>query len=190
MQTPVAQLDTPLTPLLAQKHAVIFGAGGDVGSAMAREFAARGATVFLLWSSARQHRASSCWYSEQRWPRRGRGGRRARRTRVNFYLDRMAKDAGSIDIVLNLTGPQPQSFANGTITLDLSLEYFMLPLTTLVPSQFITPRTAARHIVQQHSGVWRASPQSTIAIRRSYLLPRTSQPNLARNGSRARTLPR
>ena len=29
----------------------------------------------------------------------------------------------------------------------------MLPLSTLVPSQFITARAAARHMVQQHSGV-------------------------------------
>jgi hypothetical protein len=35
------------TALLAHKRAVIFGAGGAVGSAVAREFAAQGATVFL-----------------------------------------------------------------------------------------------------------------------------------------------
>ena len=42
-------MDTPLThtPLLTHKHAVIFGAGGAVGTAVAKEFAAQGATVFL-----------------------------------------------------------------------------------------------------------------------------------------------
>jgi NAD(P)-dependent dehydrogenase (short-subunit alcohol dehydrogenase family) len=35
------------TALLAHKRAVIFGAGGAVGSAVAREFAAQRATVFL-----------------------------------------------------------------------------------------------------------------------------------------------
>ena len=35
------------TPLLKNKHAVIFGAGGAVGTAVAKEFAAQGATVFL-----------------------------------------------------------------------------------------------------------------------------------------------
>ena len=41
--------NTPLThtSLLTHKHAVIFGAGGAVGTAVAKEFAAQGATVFL-----------------------------------------------------------------------------------------------------------------------------------------------
>lgn len=32
---------------LQHKHAVIFGAGGDVGSVVARAFAAQGVTLFL-----------------------------------------------------------------------------------------------------------------------------------------------
>ena len=42
-------MDTPLThtPLLTHKHAVIFGAGGAVGTTVAKELAAHGATVFL-----------------------------------------------------------------------------------------------------------------------------------------------
>ena len=33
--------------LLSKKHAVIYGAGGAIGSAVARAFAHEGATVFL-----------------------------------------------------------------------------------------------------------------------------------------------
>src|SRR5262249_47617096 len=58
-----------------------------------------------------------------------------------------------IDIALNATGSQPKDYGNGTNTLELPLEQFLLPLTTLVPSQFITARAAARHMVRQHSGV-------------------------------------
>lgn len=35
------------TQLLQGKHAVVFGAGGSVGAAAAKEFAAEGAEVFL-----------------------------------------------------------------------------------------------------------------------------------------------
>ena len=49
-------------------------------------------------------------------------------------------------------GPQAKDYGNGTSILELSLEQFLLPLTTMVPSQFITARSAARHMVQQHSG--------------------------------------
>ena len=43
------RMETPLTHplLLTHKHAVIFGAGGAIGQALAKEFAAQGATVFL-----------------------------------------------------------------------------------------------------------------------------------------------
>ncbi len=72
---------------------------------------------------------------------------------VNAYLDRVAKEAGSIDILLNVTGPQPKDYGNGTSTMELPLEQFLVPLTTMVPSQFITARSAARHMIRQHSGV-------------------------------------
>jgi len=41
----------------------------------------------------------------------------------------------------------------GKHAVDLSIEEFMVPLTTVVKSQFITARAAARHMVKQRSGV-------------------------------------
>jgi NADP-dependent 3-hydroxy acid dehydrogenase YdfG len=35
------------SPILEGKHAVVFGAGGSIGAAIAREFAAEGEQVFL-----------------------------------------------------------------------------------------------------------------------------------------------
>src|SRR5262249_35022580 len=72
---------------------------------------------------------------------------------VSAYLDRVAQEGGRIDILMNVIGPQPKDFDNGGNTLELRLEHFMLPLSTLVPSQFITARAAARHMVRQGSGV-------------------------------------
>jgi NAD(P)-dependent dehydrogenase (short-subunit alcohol dehydrogenase family) len=140
-------------PLLARKHAVIFGAGGAVGRAVAREFASQGATVFL----SGRHLGGV----EQLATELHLGGSIAQAAEVDAlgepevtaYLDGVAQEAGSIDIVLNVMGPRPQEFSNGRSTLDLPLEHFMLPLTTLVRSQFITARAAGRHMVQQHSGV-------------------------------------
>ena len=37
--------------ILREKHAVVFGAGGSVGAAVAKELAAEGAEVFLARSS-------------------------------------------------------------------------------------------------------------------------------------------
>src|SRR6516164_9456691 len=148
-------MEAPLThtPILKNKHAVIFGAGGAVGTAVAKEFAAQGATVFL---SGRRLATVSQVAEEIH-----KGGGIAYAAEVDAldeqavqtYLDGVAQEAGSIDILLNVTGPQPKDYGNGTSTLELPLEQFLLPLTTLVPSQFITARAAARHMVRQHSGV-------------------------------------
>ena len=148
-------METPLTrtQLLPNKQAVIFGAGGAVGQAVAREFAAQGATVFL---SGRRlapveevaheiHQEGGVAYAAQ--------VDALDEQAVQTYLDRVAQEGGSIDILMNVMGLQPKDFDNGGNTLELSLEKFLLPLSTLVPSQFITARAAARHMVRQRSGV-------------------------------------
>ncbi len=148
-------METPLThtQLLTNKRAVIFGAGGAVGTAVAKEFAAQGATVFLSGRTlnaveqvaADIHQDDGVAYAAQ--------VDALDEQAVQAYLDRVAQEGGSIDILLNVTGPQPKDYGNGTNTLELPLEQFLLPLSTLVPSQFITARAAARHMVRQHSGV-------------------------------------
>ena len=149
------RMETPLThtPLLTNKHAVIFGAGGAVGTAVAKEFAAQGATVFLsgrTLGAVEQvaeeiHQDGGVAYAAQ--------VDALDEQAVNAYLDRVAQEGGSIDILLNVMGPQPRDYGNGTSTLELPLEKFLLPLSTLVPSQFITARATARHMVRQRSGV-------------------------------------
>src|SRR5207247_10628701 len=149
------QMETPLThpPLLTNKHAVIFGAGGAVGTAVAKEFAAQGATVFLsghTLGAVEQvaeeiHQDGGVAYAAQ--------VDSLDEQAVQAYLDHVAQEGGSIDILLNVMSPQPKDYGNGTNTMELPLEQYLLPLTTLVPSQFITARAAARHMVRQHSGV-------------------------------------
>ncbi len=145
---------TPVsTSLLQNKHAVIFGASGAIGQAVAKEFAAQGATVFL---SGRRLAAVEQVVADIQQD----GGIASAaqvdaldELAVNAYLDGVAQQAGSIDILLNVMGPQPKEYGNATNTMALPLEQFLLPLTTLVPSQFITARSAARYMVQRRSGV-------------------------------------
>jgi NAD(P)-dependent dehydrogenase (short-subunit alcohol dehydrogenase family) len=40
-----------MTDILTTKNAIAYGAGGSIGSAVARRFAAEGATVFLAGAS-------------------------------------------------------------------------------------------------------------------------------------------
>jgi len=142
-----------MSNILQQKHAIIFGASGSIGSAVACEFAAEGAEVFLAGRTkssvenvARQITAS--------------GGRAHSAVvdalddaAVNGYINGVVTQAGTIDIVFNATGPLVKEYGPGRRAVDLPIDHFMAPLTTVVKSQFITARAAARHMMKQGSGV-------------------------------------
>jgi NAD(P)-dependent dehydrogenase (short-subunit alcohol dehydrogenase family) len=139
--------------LLQQKHAVVFGAGGSIGAAVAKEFAAEGANVFLAGRTKSNMEEASRQITAT-------GGRvhttvidAADDAAVDEYMQGIAKRTGSIDIVFNAIGPLARDYGNGKNAVDLAIEEFMLPLTTVVKSQFITARAAVRHMVHQHAGV-------------------------------------
>ena len=138
---------------LKGKNSIVFGAGGSVGAGVARELAAQGAELFLAGrtQSNLQDLAEEI---------RAAGGRAHVEvidalddTAINDYADRVVKQAGSIDIEFNAIGPPPTQYANGKHAVDLAIEQFMLPVTTVLKSQFITARAAARHMLRQRSGV-------------------------------------
>ena len=140
-------------PILRGKHAVIFGAGGSIGAAVAKEFAAEGARVFL----AGRTKASLDSVAEQI---RAAGGQAQTTvvdalddTGVNRYLDDVAKQAGKIDILVDLTGPLAGDYGNGKVAVELPVDEFMTPLEKIVKSHFITARAAARRMINQKSGV-------------------------------------
>jgi 3-oxoacyl-[acyl-carrier protein] reductase len=147
--------------LLANKHAVIFGAGGDEGSAVAREFATQGAAVFLsgrtlapvgqVAEEISNHNGTASAAEVDALDARA----------VQDYVDRVAREAGSIDVALNVMGSPPGDYGNNTPTLELTVEQFSQPMTTLVPSQFITAQAAARHMIEQRSGSSCSSPRSS-----------------------------
>ena len=150
----------PLSPasrsgarILEHKCALVFGASGSIGTAIAREFAAEGARVFLVGRTKSGLEA----VAEQI---NANGG--AAQTAmvdvlddasVSGYLDSIVKQTGKIDIVVDATGPLAKEYGNGKIAVELPVEEFMVPLTTIVKSRFITARAAARHMIKQKSGV-------------------------------------
>jgi NAD(P)-dependent dehydrogenase (short-subunit alcohol dehydrogenase family) len=135
------------------KHAVVFGAGGSVGAAVAAEFAAQGAEVFLSGRTKANVEAVMKQIIEARGRAHAAVIDAGDDAAVDEYLDGIARQTGSIDIVFNAIGPPPSDYGNGKNAADLSVAEFMVPVTTIVRSQFITARAAARHMVKQRSGV-------------------------------------
>ena len=62
---------------------------------------------------------------------------------VNEYIDDIAKRSGRIDIVFNAVAVPAKEYGNGKSAVDLTIAEFMLPVTTVLKSQFITARAAA-----------------------------------------------
>jgi 3-oxoacyl-[acyl-carrier protein] reductase len=139
--------------ILQGKRAIVFGAGGSIGAAVAKEFAAEGAEVFLSGRTrsnvdevAREiATAGGCPHAAV-VDALDQGA-------VEAYLEGIAKKAAKVDIVFNATGPLASEYRNGKHAVDLEIGEFMVPLATIVKSQFITARAAARHMVKQRSGV-------------------------------------
>jgi len=139
--------------LLANKNAVIFGAAGAVGKAVASEFSAQGATVFLTGRHLDGIEQLTAEIRAAGGTAHGHQVDALNEQEVIAYLEHVKRDGASVDVSVNLTGQRVHEFSHGRNTLDLPLEHFMVPLTQLVPAQFITARAAARHMVEQRSGV-------------------------------------
>ncbi len=140
------------SPILKDKRSVVFGAGGSIGSAVARAFGAEGAELFLAGRTKSSLDDVTRQVNES-------GGRAHPAVvdalddaAVDKYLNEVVEQAGGIDVVFNATGPRVAEYGGGRPFLDLSVEQ-LLAAQTVLTSQFITARCAARRMVAQGSGV-------------------------------------
>jgi NAD(P)-dependent dehydrogenase (short-subunit alcohol dehydrogenase family) len=136
--------------LLERKHAVIYGGGGNVGGAVAREFAREGATVHLAGRTLAtlEHVAG---------PIRAGGGTATvaqvdalDERAVDAFADAVMRDHGSLDISMSLISTGD---VQGTPLVEMALADFECPIHNAVRSTFLTARAAGRHMIQQGSGV-------------------------------------
>jgi 3-oxoacyl-[acyl-carrier protein] reductase len=151
--TPTTKAAVNGSPILQGKTAVVFGAGGSIGAAVAKEFAAEGAQVFLAGRTGSKLESVAKDITANGGTARTAEIDTVDDAAVGEYIASIVKETGKIDILLDAAGPLAMEYGNGTIALDLPVEEFMVPLATMVKSRFITARAAARHMVQQHSGV-------------------------------------
>jgi NAD(P)-dependent dehydrogenase (short-subunit alcohol dehydrogenase family) len=135
--------------LLEDKVAVVYGAGGPIGGAVAGAFAREGARVFL----AGRTRSKLDRVADEI---RSNGG--AAETAVvdaldersvDEYVDALVDRAGRIDVSFNLIS---LGDVQEPLT-EISVEDFTRPITNAIRTQFLTTRAAARHMVRRGMGV-------------------------------------
>ena len=139
--------------ILRGKIGVVFGARGSIGAAVAKEFAAAGAEVFLSGRIQSNVEALAKQIKTEGGCVHAAAVDALDDKAVNEYRDRIVEQTGRADIVFNATGPLTKEYGNGKKRWDLTIEEFMVPARTILKSQFITARASARHMLRQHSGV-------------------------------------
>jgi len=113
--------------ILVGKNTLVFGAGGSLGAAVATEFAAEGAEVFLSGRSAAA--------VEEVASRIDAAGGKAHvdvvdasdASAVDDYVAEVVARAGRLDAVCNLTGPRISDYRNATPIVQLPVDAFMVP---------------------------------------------------------------
>jgi NAD(P)-dependent dehydrogenase (short-subunit alcohol dehydrogenase family) len=138
--------------MLNDKVAVIYGAGGAIGGAVARAFALEGAKVFLtgrlraaveavaedIVSAGKSVEAAEVDALDEQ--------------AVDRHLQSVIEKTGRVDISFNAVGI-PDTKIVGVPLVELDVEQFSLPIATYTRSYFLTARLAARHMVPNRSGV-------------------------------------
>lgn len=136
--------------LLHARNAVVYGAGGRIGSAVSEAFAREGARVFL----AGRTRSSLERVAESIHSAGGRADVAVLdaldEAAVDAHADALVAEAGSLDIAFNLT-----SFGDvqGTPIAAMAVDDYVGPVTRIVRSTFLTWRAASRHMAAQGGGV-------------------------------------
>ena len=139
--------------MLKNKNAIIYGAGGAIGGAVARAFARDGAKVFLTG----RHLAPVQAVADD--IRAAGGVAEAAQVdaldeqAVEGHASMVLKKAGAVDISFNAITPIPQPGTQGIPIAQLAVDSFTAPITAYMRSQFLTARAAARRMVEKKSGV-------------------------------------
>jgi NAD(P)-dependent dehydrogenase (short-subunit alcohol dehydrogenase family) len=138
--------------MLEDKTAVIYGAGGAIGSAVARAFASEGANLFLTG-----HKLAPVEVVAKEAASAGGSAEAATvdaldEQALDKHLQSVIDKAGRVDISFNAVGI-PDTKIVGVPLVELDVEQFSLPIAAYARSYFLTARLAARHMIPNKSGV-------------------------------------
>ncbi len=137
--------------MLNDKVAVIYGAGGAIGSAVARAFATEGANLFLTGRHLAPVEAVAKDVVAAGGSAEAAEVDALDEQAVDEQLQSVTDKAGRVDISFNAIGiPNPKIRVP---LVELDVEQFSLPIATYTRSYFLTARLAARRMVANRSGV-------------------------------------
>src|ERR687896_465576 len=136
--------------LLENKNAVIYGAGGSIGGAVAKEFSREGASVFLVGRTREKLEAGA---DDIESPGGAGGGGELDaldEKAVDEHARAVAERAGSIDVSFNLVS---RGDVQGIPLVEMTADDLLRAVVNGLHSNFLTARAAGRRMIEQESGV-------------------------------------
>src|SRR3954471_7477758 len=131
--------------LLKDKVAVIYGAGGAIGGAVAHAFADEGARLYLTGRTLAPVQALAEGIGE------AAEVDALDEHAIDAHLESVIEKAGRVDISFNAVG-FPDTDIVGVPLVDLEAERFSRPVATYATSYFLTARLAARRMLPEPLG--------------------------------------
>jgi NAD(P)-dependent dehydrogenase (short-subunit alcohol dehydrogenase family) len=138
--------------MLTNKVAVIYGAGGAIGGAVARAFAREGARLFLTGRKLGPVEAVAKDIVAAGGVAAAAEVDALDERAIDEHLAAVVDQSGRVDISFNAIG-LPDAEIVGTPLVDLELEKFSRPIAEYTASYFLTARLAARRMLPKHAGV-------------------------------------
>src|SRR5262249_39422359 len=139
--------------LLEDKVAVIYGAGGAIGGAVARTFAREGAMVYLSGRNLRSVNVVTTDIIAAGGMAEVAEVDALDENAVEAYLAAIVGKSGKIDGSFNAITPGPQPGIQGLPIAELPVDSFLAPISGYMRSHFLTARAAARRMAEKGSGV-------------------------------------
>jgi len=137
---------------LEGKNAIIYGATGAIGGAVARAYAREGARVFLTGRHMKRLDAAVRQIVADGGHAQANEVDALDEDAVKTHADGVAREHGGIDVSFNAIGIA-QPGIQGVALADLPLDRFQAPIHAYLTSHFLTARAAAPHMTAQGSGV-------------------------------------
>ncbi len=136
--------------LLKNKNAIIYGAGGSLGGAIAKAFAASGAKVFLTGRNIGSVQELSDEILALGGKAEAAQVDALDEQAINHHLDAVIKAAGTVDISFNAVG---EDLVQNIPLTEIQLDEFLTPISMTMKTRFLTAKAAAKVMMKQRSGV-------------------------------------
>jgi 3-oxoacyl-[acyl-carrier protein] reductase len=136
--------------MLQNKNAIVYGAGGSLGGAVAKALASAGAEVFLtgrnlgsvqkvaneiINAGGSAHVAIVDGFDENA---------------IIDHLEKVVQKSGKVDISFNAVGVD---VVQNIPLIDISVDDFVRPVTLTLQTRFLTAKAAGKFMIKQGSGV-------------------------------------